>query len=390
MPEAMSHRIVITGGGTGGHIYPALAVAEALNETQKDISILYVGKTTGMEAELVSKAGFSFQGILFSGMPRVKSLLLPVQLMGWLWQLVAAVVASMRILRQFRAQLVFGTGGYVSGPVLIAARLIGIPVVIHEPDARPGLVNRFLAPFATCVTAAFEVSRHQLNTKQFVHTGNPLRGSIIESLKRTEALAQWQALFPSKAWSAERKTLLIVGGSQGAQTLNQVTVELLDVLLNQMHLQVIHQTGGKLYAPYWERLPEQYKEHSGYIVAPFFDNMPLALALSDVAICRAGSLTLSEMTACHIPTILVPYPFAAANHQQKNAEAMVQAGAARMVLDKQCHPETILSHLNEILETPSVLTSMQEAATKMAKPRATQAILAQLDRVLTRTLESSD
>ena len=386
----MSHRIVITGGGTGGHIYPALAVAEALNETRKGISILYVGKTTGMEAELVSKAGLPFQGILFSGMPRVKSLLLPIQLLGWLWQLVTSVVLSMRILRQYRANLVFGTGGYVSGPVLIAARLLGIPVVIHEPDARPGLVNRYLAPFAACVTGAFDISRQKLNTKQFVHTGNPLRVGITESLSRTEALTQWQALSPSKTWSAERKTLLIVGGSQGAQTLNQVTLELLDTLLNQMHLQVIHQTGGKLFDAYWQDLPEPFKEHPGYVVVPFIDHMPTALALSDVAICRAGSLTLSEMTACHIPTILVPYPFAAANHQQKNAESMVQAGAARMVLDRQCHPERILSDLKEILETPSVLTSMREAAAKTAKPRATQDILAQLDRVLTRTLESSD
>lgn len=368
----MTMRVVITGGGTGGHIYPALAVAESLREDPEIESILYIGNRTSIESELVPKNNIAFESIIFHGMPRRPGL----AWIKWLIELEQAIHEALGHLQKHRPDVVFGTGGYVSAPVLFAAGRLKIPYVIHEPDAHPGLVNRLMSRWADQVTSAFAASNQLMKSKHFTVTGNPLRGKIQTlfsegRISKADALKQLEL----PHWDPNRPILLVVGGSQGARTLNQALAGALPVLVNELGYQVIHQTGPKLHEEMLASLPEKFKNHPSYQVQPFYHEMWLALAASDIAVCRAGSLTLSEMYLCGLPTILVPYPFAAADHQRKNAMASVEAGASLMLADDACTPEALSSLLKDLMQNPEHLQQMTAASHALAHPEATEAIV---------------
>lgn len=363
-------RIVITGGGTGGHIYPALAVAESLKADPEVDSILYIGNRTSLERELVPQAGFAFESIVFHGMPRKPG----VALLKWFWELGRAVGDAKALLIREKPDVVFGTGGYVSAPVLMAAKSLGIPYLIHEPDAHPGLVNRLMSRWADQVTAAFTESHAMLKGKRFTATGNPLRGKI-HTLAGPDRIAKAEALRQlDLPWPADRPVLLVVGGSQGARSLNHAVIGALPVLIGEMGFRIIHQTGAKLYEEAMAEVPEAYRNHPDYCLRPFYPEMWQALAAADLAVCRAGSLTLSEMYLSGIPTVLVPYPFAAADHQRKNAMASVAAGASEMILDHDCTAERLVSVLKRLSGDPEKLNKMKAACRTLAHPEATDAI----------------
>jgi UDP-N-acetylglucosamine--N-acetylmuramyl-(pentapeptide) pyrophosphoryl-undecaprenol N-acetylglucosamine transferase len=353
-------RVVVTGGGTGGHLYPALAVVEALKQ---DSDILYIGNLHKKEAELVPQAGVRFEGILFSGMPRKPSL----ALVKWFFSLFMAVKQSLDLLKQFKPDVVLGTGGYVTAPVLLAAKLKGIPFVVHEPDALPGIVNRVMSRWAAAATCAFQCA---LKTDHLVVTGNPLRGSIGTTSKEA-ALQNLGVRF-----DLSKPVLLVVGGSQGAQQVNKAVLSVLPRLLEDF--QIIHQTGEKLYEEVLSQCPPAYRNHPSYLVLPFIADMASALALADISLCRSGSMSLSEMLRAHVPMILVPYPYAAQDHQKKNALAMVQAGVAVMIEDKDLTGDSLVSVLQDLQTQPEVLVKMKEACVSLAKPNATEEVVAVL------------
>jgi UDP-N-acetylglucosamine--N-acetylmuramyl-(pentapeptide) pyrophosphoryl-undecaprenol N-acetylglucosamine transferase len=378
-------RLVVTGGGTGGHIYPALAVAEFMRQDPAVEAVVYLGKTGGLESELVPQSGIPFEGVSFYGMPRGLSPTLPFQLIKWGLALRQAREAARRKLLQIRPDVVFGTGGYVSAPVLLAAQSLKIPYVLHEPDAQPGLANRLMAKNARVITTSFSEGAQTLKQKpdqEVLVTGNPIRGSIGE-LDRQQAQ---EAL--GLAWPLDKTVLLVTGGSQGARRVNQAIVEALPALLDELNLAVLHVTGKKLYdetLALLDRLDPALNCHPFYRVMPYSVQMSALLAASDLAVCRAGSLSLSEMYVCGIPTILVPYPYAAADHQRKNAMASVRAGASRMIEDADCSGERIVGELRTLLHTPGQRDDMRQAALALGHPHAT----AEIARCLKRLVASS-
>lgn len=369
-------RLVVTGGGTGGHIYPALAVAELMQANPAVEAVQYIGKTGGLESELVPQAGIPFSGIAFYGMPRGKNPLLPFKLLAWFFKLQQAKAHARCLLQQFRPDVVFGTGGYVSAPVLMAAQSLNIPYVVHEPDAQPGLVNRLMSRNASIITTSFSEGAERLKHKpkqQVIITGNPIRGSIGH-LSKAQALETL-----GLPWAVDKPVLLVTGGSQGARRINEAIVEALPALLNDFGFAVAHLTGKKLYdetlAALNARHPE-LKQHPAYWVQPYSAQMAALLALADVAVCRAGSLSLSEMYVCGVPTLLVPYPFAAADHQRKNAEASVRAGASLMLDDSDCTGERVLQTLEPLVRQPDKRETMKQTAIRLGHPHATEEIVA--------------
>ena len=376
----IQHRFVLTGGGTGGHLYPALALAQYLKEMPTVEALLYIGNSDSLEARKVPAAGLTFQAVPFRGMPRGKN---PVAFFSWVIALLIAGHQARVALQTFKATAIIGTGGYVAAPVLFAAAVLGIPYFIHEPDAVPGLVNKIMAKWAKHVSGAFPNRAMALSIPEarYTFTGNPLNGNFT-TLSKTEALAQ----LTLPHWCTEKLTLVVVGGSQGARTLNTAVINALPTLVTELNLQVLHQCGEKL-APEAEALHQQLASHhwtptqttaitEQYHRQAFFNNMDALWTLADVAVCRAGSLTLSELYLSGTPAILVPYPYAAANHQEANARLTEAEGAAQLLLDADCTPETLIAQVKRLMQNPKQLTTMRANALRLGKPHATQTIIA--------------
>jgi UDP-N-acetylglucosamine--N-acetylmuramyl-(pentapeptide) pyrophosphoryl-undecaprenol N-acetylglucosamine transferase len=322
--ESEKLTVVITGGGTGGHIYPAVAVAQVL-KTDPDIEkIVYIGCPDNMEKDLALNEGLEFLGVNISGMPRKAGL----SIIKWFFELNRAVNQSLKHLIKIRPDAVFGTGGYVSGPVLLAAIMLRIPFVIHDPDAHPGIVSRFIAPWARVVSVAFGDASKYLNSRNIVISGNPVR-TAFKNISKKEC-------FKALNLDTDKKTIIVMGGSQGAKSINRAMLECSKYLVEDMGFQLIHQTGKKNFDEYISELSKvwsEYEKNQNFIVKPYFDDMYTALSCADLAVSRAGSLSISELNILGLPAILVPYPHAAADHQRYNAKAMEKAGTALYLED---------------------------------------------------------
>jgi UDP-N-acetylglucosamine--N-acetylmuramyl-(pentapeptide) pyrophosphoryl-undecaprenol N-acetylglucosamine transferase len=376
--------VVLTGGGTGGHLYPALAVAEALLNVYglPRENLHYIGNENSLEAAKVPKRSIYFYPILCSGMPRGKN---PIPLLKWMGELGAATFRAGRILKTIRADVILGTGGYVAAPVLMAARGLKIPYMVHESDAIPGLLNRQMAPGAACVTAAFAQANQWLKAPEtrFHHTGNPIDPAIA-TLNRHDALARLkhQGTLPP-TWNEARPTLLVLGGSQGAQRLNEAVLDALPVLIQDIGWNVIHQCGPKNQAAVKRVLNNRWGSDdpypNSYKSLPFIEDMPACWALAEQAVCRAGSMSLAEMLASRTPSILVPYPYAAQNHQEANARTLVEAEAALMLKDAELTGPSLLVALEDLGRQH---TRIYDQMYTLARPQATYTITEQLLRLL--------
>ena len=378
--------IVFTGGGTGGHVTPALALIEALQAKHAHVTCAYVGNGTSLEGTLVPQAGVPFSAIRFHGMPR-KSLL---TLLPWAFELLTAIWVARGHLQRLSPKLVVGTGGYVSAPVLLAAKSLGIPFLIHEPDAHPGLVNRLMSRWAVQITGAFEAARTFWPNRPFTATGNPLRGtSSHPPLTKPEAI---QAL--GLDWDPAWPVLVITGGSQGAKSLNKAVRDALAQWLSKTPfgaestpIAILHQTGAKDLAEHEAALLANpllaaLLPHGRYHHQAFFENMTPVWTIAHAVVARAGSLTLSELTQVGCPAVLVPYPHAAADHQTHNAQALVDAGAAVLLPDASLTGETLTQALTPLLTQAPVHQAMHQASKALGKPRATSDILAQILTIL--------
>lgn len=394
MTNTTSPWVVVTGGGTGGHTMPALAVAKAFQATEPTVAVTYIGKSgstqSSMDATLAEQHGIEFEGVHFYGMPRPKNFDSLKQWLLWLWRLFAETWRWIGRFNQRKPCWVFATGGYVSGPVLLAALFWRIPIILHEPDARPGLVNRLLGRFAALVTVAFAEALPALHTHRGLVTGNPLRPTV-GTMDKTEARNQ---CFGSNLPN-DTLVLMVMGGSQGAHTLNKATIHALPALLSDEGVggkrwAVILQTGAKDYEPSLEQLatltPPQsvssWLEHPRFKIQPFIDDMPTVLAASNVAICRAGSMTLSELAVAGLPSLLVPYPYAAANHQAHNALAFSQAGAAHVIADNAFTSKELLHELASCFAIDEQCAAMRRTALKLGHPNATETLVTQLQTLL--------
>ena len=361
----------ITGGGTGGHIYPAIAIAEALRKDETTRDIYYIGNPNNLEYGIVKKAHFKFLPIKVSGMPRK----IGWDFIKWGIELELANWKALYYLWRFKPDAILGTGGYVSAPALMASNLSKTPYMIHDCDAQPGMVSKFVAPMAKQVSLAFEDSASYIRSNNISINGNPIR-------EQFKTLTKEQA---RQNMNLENKTTItIMGGSQGAKSIDDATIQCLKQIFEKYDVQVIFQTGAKHYENTIKALEEVYPEfehNKNLVIKPYFDDMVTALKATDIAISRAGSLSLSEICACGIAPILIPYPYAAADHQRKNAKSLLNKNACLYLEDKETTGETLLEKLDELLSDPEKLASIQANTRALAKLDATQTIVEQLKKV---------
>lgn len=358
----------ITGGGTGGHIYPAIAICDELKKDIETKDIYYVGNPNNLEAEITKKQGYKFLGVNISGMPRKFGF----GLVKWFFQLQIAIFKAVYYVKKYKPDAILGTGGYVSAPALFAGGLTGIPFMIHDSDAQPGIVSKYIAPNAKCVSLAFEVSKQFIKSDNIHLNGNPIREEF-KTLTKQEAREQLGL--------KDKLTLCVMGGSQGAKSINIAVVEILKKLSLEYDLQIIFQTGKKNYEEVTSKLKENYPEFErdkNIILKPYFNNMVTVLKASDIAVSRAGSLSLSELCACSCASILIPYPHAAADHQRKNANFMVEKRAALYLEDADTTKDTLLIAIEQLLDNKEKLKTIQSNAFSLAKLDATKNIVSQL------------
>jgi UDP-N-acetylglucosamine--N-acetylmuramyl-(pentapeptide) pyrophosphoryl-undecaprenol N-acetylglucosamine transferase len=362
-------RVLVSGGGTGGHIYPALAVATQLQK-EYQAEILYLGSDDGLETELAPQAGFPYAIIKAGKLQRYIS-----------WKTITGVARvpvgmaqAVGIVRKFRPHAVFTSGGYVAVPAGLAARMNGVPLLMHQEDVSPNLSNRLIAPLATRISVAFADSLAYFPEGKTLQLGNPVREAILDARASSPQEAR-----RSLGLEAELPLLLVTGGSQGARHLNQVVCHALPGLLT--HCQVLQISGKKLFDETRElaertmaNLDSQGKQR--YHLVPYMDaEMPAALQAADLVLCRSGAATLSELAVLSKPSILVPLPPAlGGSPQEVNADMFGRQQAAQVIRDDDLTPEILLERVITVLSSRSLLESMAQAARELAKPDATREI----------------
>lgn len=358
-------RFVVTGGGTGGHIYPALAVAAGLADAVPGAEVLYIGTATGLEADIVPRAGVPFAAVRAAGLMGKSPV---ARLKGGL-ALLRGTFQALALLRRFRPAAVLGTGGYVSAPVVVAARLLGIPVALQEQNALPGAANRLLARFAKLVLLPFpEARRHFGNHPSVRVTGNPVRREVMEA-ERGPARAALGV--PDDA-----TVLFVFGGSRGAATIHAAVREALARLLARPDVIVQYVTGDAYYAEVSAGLEQQgLAGHPRLRVVPYAHDVADWLAASDVAVVRAGAMTVAELAVRGLPAVIVPSPNVANDHQVYNARILSDAGAAVMVLDRDLNGDSLLGALGPLLDDPARRAAMAAAARSVARPDALKHIV---------------
>ena len=353
-------KVILSGGGTGGHVYPAIAVADALKEQMPDIQILFVGAQGRMEMEKVPAAGYEVKGLWISGLDRKLSLrnfMFPIKVISSLW-------TAMALLRRFKPQVVAGFGGYASGPLLRAAAWMGIPIVIQEQNYYAGITNKLLARRAEKICVAYPGMEKFFKEEKIVMTGNPVRKDLQELKSRRAEAMSFFGLDETK------RTLLLFGGSLGARRLNVAMRAQTDFFRKHDDIQVLWQMG-KLYAELYAT-SDTAALHNVHAL-PFIDKMDLAYAAADVVICRAGALTISELCLAEKAAILVPSPNVAEDHQTKNALALVERGAAVMISDDS-EPEVLMQTALDILNDRDKKLGLELSIAALAKPDAASRI----------------
>lgn len=348
-------KILIGGGGTGGHVYPALALARYALAEDPGTEVLFVGSAGGLESKIVPSAGFSLITIPARGFQRNFG-----QLALVIRDLIYGLIRAGKIIKEFRPNVVLGTGGYVAAPLVISALLKRYPVVIHEQNALPGLVNRWLAPFVKRVCLSFEETEKRMpRFSRLVYTGNP-RASEVITLNRVDGCRHFNL-------DPEQTNILVYGGSRGALRLNEVVTAYLKENNLPPGVNLIYVTG----EIYYQAVSEELGKLSARIrLFPYLDQMPAALSAADLAITRSGATTLAEITALGIPAILVPSPNVVNNHQYFNARLLADAGAAILINEKDFDQVRLRREISRLIDEPELLAAMSRRSRKMGVPDA--------------------
>ena len=361
----MANKFIISGGGTGGHIYPAVAIANELKAQFPDATFLFVGAKDKMEMQKVPQAGYKIEGLWIAGLQRkitVQNAMFPIKL-------ASSLLKSFFILKRFKPDVVIGTGGFASGAVLKVASMLGIPTVIQEQNSYPGITNKLLAKKANSICVAYENLERFFPKEKLHFTGNPVRQDLMEvASKKEEAIAHFKL-------DASKKTLLILGGSLGARRINQLIEKELDFLL-QLDFQIIWQCGKHYLNEY-----SKYNETENVQVTAFIDRMDLVYAAADVVISRSGASSVSELCIVGKPTIFIPSPNVSEDHQTKNAKAIVERGAAILIKESNLDDEFKIV-FEAIVKDQGKLLNLTENIKKLAKPNATKAIVEEIKKVL--------
>jgi UDP-N-acetylglucosamine--N-acetylmuramyl-(pentapeptide) pyrophosphoryl-undecaprenol N-acetylglucosamine transferase len=345
-------RVIFAGGGTGGHLFPGLAVAREFQKRDSMTEILFVGTEQGIETRVLPQEGFRLETIPVRGLKGrgMRGLL------DAAWGIPAGLFRSLSILRKFRPDLIIGLGGYASGPFLLAGKLLGLRCTIMEQNLRPGFTNKFLGRFVHRVFTSYRESAAYFPNGKVLETGNPVRWRQLPEVKRSEKFV-----------------LLVFGGSAGAHRINVVVVDAMQRLTDlAAGVQVLHQTGHADFAAVkgtYDSLPFEAE------VLPFIDNMDAAYARADLVLCRAGATTVAELTAFGKAAILVPYPYAIYDHQRLNAQALQARGAAEMILDQQLSGELLAGRLRALVLDRGRVERMAAEARALGRPEAATRIV---------------
>jgi UDP-N-acetylglucosamine--N-acetylmuramyl-(pentapeptide) pyrophosphoryl-undecaprenol N-acetylglucosamine transferase len=356
-------RIILSGGGTGGHIYPALSVADALRPHAE--RLMFLGGESGPERQIVADAGYEFFGL--PAAPLRKS---PSGAMKAAVSAGGGMVKAIGALRRFKPDLVLATGGYAAIAAGLAAAVSRVPLILVEPNAVPGRVTRALAPAATLIATAIPGTETRLPLGKTVRTGYPIRKEIANGSKET-ARERW-------GLTANRPVILVTGGSQGAFTLNQATLEAAPLWIGAGY-QLLHSAGRKLYDAIRDRADARADQ--GYRLVPYIEGMADAFAVADLVVCRGGASTLAELTACGKPGIIVPYPHHADRHQIINAMMLQEAGAAVMIENKEA-VSALPSMALRLMSDAGRRSRMSEASLKLGRPGAAEAIAGEIERIV--------
>lgn len=359
-----SVNILVSGGGTGGHIYPAIAIANELKSRYTDAKFLFVGAKDRMEMEKVPQAGYEIKGLWISGLQRkltLKNLMFPCKLINSLWK-------ARKIIKEFKPDVVIGTGGFASGPTLQMANTKGIPTLVQEQNSYPGITNKMLAKKAHKICVAYDGLERFFPSEKIIKTGNPVRQDLLEiSDKRGKAMSFFKL-------NPDQKTLLVIGGSLGARSINRLLAEQIDWLVSK-NIQVLWQTG-KFYYKEYKHLGAQEGVH----VLEFINRMDLAYAAADMIISRAGASSVSELCIVGKPVIFIPSPNVAEDHQTKNAKAVVDKHAA--ILIKESELDHFQQVLEDLLGNDKKQKELSENIKQLALPKATEHIADEVEKLI--------
>ncbi|WP_108866423.1 undecaprenyldiphospho-muramoylpentapeptide beta-N-acetylglucosaminyltransferase [Aquimarina aquimarini] len=358
-------KVILSGGGTGGHIYPAIAIANEIKNRYPEASILFVGAEDRMEMQKVPQAGYEIIGLWISGIQRkltLSNLLFPIKLLSSLWK-------SRNIIKKIQPDVVIGTGGFASGPLLKVASTKNIPTVIQEQNSLPGITNKWLSKGANKICVAYDGMNRFFPEDKIVKTGNPVRQDLLSvEGKREEAIAKYKL-------DTKKKTIVVLGGSLGARRINQLIEKELEFFAKK-GVQVIWQCGKLYYSEY-----KQYDSNRNVQVHQFLDTMDLAYAAADIIISRAGASSVSELCIVAKPTLFIPSPNVAEDHQTKNAQAIVDQEGAVMLREKELD-DNFQHTISDILASEEKQIKLSEAIKKIALPNATSDIVNEIEKLI--------
>lgn len=347
-------KIVVSGGGTGGHIYPALALIREIQKENKDAEFLYIGTKNGLESTIVPREKIPFKSIHITGFKRKLSF----DNIKTVLRFFKGVRDSKKMLKEFKPDIVIGTGGYVCGPVVYGAAKLNIPTIVHEQNSVPGLTNKFLSKYVNKVAICFEEAREHFPKEKVVFTGNPRASEVIGKDGIRGRL--------SAGLSTTMPAVLIFGGSRGARPINDAVVKALSEF-GEKPYQVLYITGDVHFNDVQNEV-ELVGNPQNVVIKPFIHNMPEVLAGIDLVVSRAGATTLAEITSLGIPSILVPSPYVTNNHQEKNARSLSDHGAAELLLEKDLNNKSLVQHIDKILLDQENLKMMKTKAQKIGVP----------------------
>lgn len=357
-------RVILSGGGTGGHIYPAIAIADEIKRRHPEAEILFVGAKDRMEMEKVPQAGYKIEGLWITGIQRslsLKNLAFPIKLMS-------SLAKSRKIIKKFKPDIVIGTGGFASGPLLRVAISKGIPTLIQEQNSLPGITNKILAKYADKICAAYEKVKEYFPPEKTIITGNPVRQDLLEvNQLKEEALEHFQL-------SKDKKTVLVIGGSLGARRINKLIQTFLKRFKKE-DIQLIWQSGKLYYNEYKKYDSESIR------VKEFLNRMDLAYAAADVIISRAGAGSVSELCIVGKPVLFIPSPNVAENHQAKNAMAIMEKHAALMITEEELNERFDPCFFN-LLKDENTMKRYSENIKKLALPNATSDIVDEVEKLI--------
>lgn len=358
------YKVILSGGGTGGHIYPAIAIAREIEKRYPDTQFLFVGAKDRMEMEKVPQAGFKIEGLWISGIQRklsLENLKFPFKLLSSLWK-------SQKILKRFQPDVVIGTGGFASGPLLKRATARKIPALIQEQNSYAGITNKLLSKNVQKICVAYDEMQRYFPGDKIVKTGNPVRNDLLDiKSKKTEALAKYEL-------SIDKKIVLVIGGSLGARAINELISKQLD-FFKKNEVQVLWQTGKLYYDQYKDLASEDVK------VMAYIDQMDMAYATADIIISRAGAGSVSELCIVGKATIFIPSPNVAEDHQTKNALAITSKNAAVLIRQKELD-EKFGNEMNSLLTDKSRCEALGNAIKELALPEATIHIVDEIEKLL--------